>query len=327
MKSILKPAAIALALAAFVCACAAPTGVNLSDERALSDVQRIYKSAAMVVMGECLQSHINSNGDTCYDLSVTEVIAGNALAGDVIHCTEGAMKDGQSYLLYLAEGEDMYHTEDMMRYKLLSDGPLPVSESGIVDFGGTQLGLSDIKQDIARMDAVITAPAMAYYHKTLAALSEAADEVFIGRVKSVSPERSMAFRSHTDGTTVENTLPASIAVVEAYGVLKGALNYGDEIELVYSPAMSANLVDAGTLKTVSYGAEDAPELLEDEVYLFFLQQSPDAKQAYRFSVNPMQGYVRVDTGDNVHVPYVNRALQGYRDLADLVEELRKIMGV
>ena len=43
------------------------------------------------------------------------------------------------------------------RYELLSDAPLPVSENGTVAFAGTQLALSDIKRDIERMDAVITA--------------------------------------------------------------------------------------------------------------------------------------------------------------------------
>ena len=129
MKSFWKPVAMALAVGAFACACATPVGAQLSDERALSDVQRIYKNAALVVMGECVQSHINSEGDTCYDLSVEEVVAGYAQAGDIIHCTQGAMKEGETYLLYLAEGEEMYHTEDMRRYELLSDAPLPVSEN------------------------------------------------------------------------------------------------------------------------------------------------------------------------------------------------------
>ena len=325
MKSFWKPVAMALAVGAFACACATPVGAQLSDERALSDVQRIYKNAALVVMGECVQSHINSEGDTCYDLSVEEVVAGYAQAGDIIHCTQGAMKEGETYLLYLAEGEEMYHTEDMRRYELLSDAPLPVSENGTVAFAGTQLALSDIKRDIERMDAVITAPAATYYYKELGALIDAADEVFIGRVASISPVKDMAFPSQADGTIIENTLPAALAQVEAYGVLKGALNYGDPVDLVYAPAMSANLVDASTLKALSYGEANAPALEEGEVYLFFLTQSPDAKQAYRFSVNPMQGYARVDKDDHVHVSHVNSALAGCKDLGSLVREIRDIM--
>ena len=49
MKPFWKPVAMALAVGAFACACTAPVGAQLSDERALSDVQRIYKNAALVV--------------------------------------------------------------------------------------------------------------------------------------------------------------------------------------------------------------------------------------------------------------------------------------
>ena len=326
MKNILKPLAVALAMCAFVCACASPVGVQLTGERALSDAQRIYKNAALVVLGDCVQSHINSGGDTCYDLSVTEVIAGNSRAGEVIHCTQGAMKDGETYLLYLTEGEDKYHTEDMLNYKLLSDAPLPVSPNGMVALSGTQVPLSDIKADIARMDAVISAPAVAYFYKNLAELVSASDEVFIGRVKSLSDMEDVAFRSQTDGTMVENTLPAAIATVEAYGVLKGALNYGDTVELVHSPAMSANLIDAKTLTTLSYGAEDALEFEEGEVYLFFLTHSPDPKQDYRFSVNPIQGYVHVDKLDNVRAAKANHILSAYFHLEDLARQIQRRMG-
>ena len=50
MKSFWKPVAMALAVGAFACACATPVGAQLSDERALSDVQRIYKNAALVAV-------------------------------------------------------------------------------------------------------------------------------------------------------------------------------------------------------------------------------------------------------------------------------------
>ncbi len=68
MKSLWKLIAITLAIGFFACACAAPVTAPLSSARALSDVQRIYKNATLVVMGKCMQAHINSDGDTCYDL-------------------------------------------------------------------------------------------------------------------------------------------------------------------------------------------------------------------------------------------------------------------
>ena len=81
MKSLWKLIVITLAVGLFACACAAPVTAPLSDARALSDVQRIYKNATLVVMGKCMQAHINSDGDTCYDLCIEEVIAGTRGGG------------------------------------------------------------------------------------------------------------------------------------------------------------------------------------------------------------------------------------------------------
>ena len=50
MKSLWKLIAITLAIGFFACACAAPVTAPLSSARALSDVQRIYKNATLVVM-------------------------------------------------------------------------------------------------------------------------------------------------------------------------------------------------------------------------------------------------------------------------------------
>ncbi len=303
-------------------ACAVPTGTGTSDEKALSELQRIYKNAALVVTGRCVQQHINTEGSTCYDLAVEEVIAGSTAPESLIHCTTGQMEEGGRYLLYLAEGEDMFYTEDTNRYELLCESPLAVSDGGTVRYAGAELSLSELRQDIKRMDAVITAPATFYYYKSVAELADAADEIFIGRVMSLSEERDHAFRAQTDGTVVENTLPASLVKVEAYGSLKGALNYGDTVSLVYAPKMHASVVDAATLQPVSYSESGVPSLQEGGTYLFFLIHSPDAKQDYRFAVNPFEGFAAINTADRVRVPYVNRALSGFDRLDGLVEEIR-----
>lgn len=306
-------------------ACAAPVSTGNAGEMVQSELQRIYKKAALVVTGLCVQQHINSDGDTCYDLSVEEVIAGTAAEGELIHCTEGQMEAGERYLLYLAEGEEMFYTEDTNRYELLSETPLALSGEGMVKYADAEIPLDVLKQDIRRMDAVITAPSSFYYYKTVRELAEAADEIFIGRVISMTAEQDRAFRAQAEGTVVENTLPASVVQVEAYGSLKGALNYSDRISLVYAPKTGAGVVDAGTLQPVPFGEGSVPPLETGGVYLFFLIQSPDAKQDYRFAVNPLQGYAAVDAEDNVKVPQVNRALSGFEELDVLVKEIRRVL--
>ena len=319
MLALLSAASLALS------ACAVPADTGTSDEKALSELQRIYKNAALVVTGQCVQQHIDTEGSTCYDLAVEEVIAGSTAADSLIHCTAGQMEEGGRYLLYLAEGEEKFYTEDTNRYELLSEDPLAVSDDGTVTYAGAELSLGELKQDIKRMDAVITAPASFYYYRSVGELADAADEIFIGRVVSLSAEKDHAFRAQTDGTVVENTLPASLVKVEAYGSLKGALNYGDTVSLVYAPKLCTGVVDAATLQPVSYGEGAVPSLQEDGIYLFFLIHSPDAKQDYRFAVNPFEGYAALNRADRVSVPYVNRALSGFTVLDSLVEEIRSAL--
>jgi len=322
IKSTKLTLAIAMAVAAMLLlyACATPVGIMDTDGRAHSDAQRIYRDASLVVRGVCERNHVNAYGVSCYDFRVDEVIAGAAEVGSFIHITDGAMKDEEEYLLYLVEGEDAFYTEDTNTYTLLTDAPLKIT-NGKVTLFGVKLSLSDIKRDIAAVKSVITMPYNSYYYKELAALVNAADDIFIGEVLYTPALASRRFRADADGTSVENEMPASIVRVKALGVAAGAFNYGDVVELVYAPSMSSDIIDAATLRPVSYGEMQAPALEQGKIYMFFLVKGPDAKQNYHFAVNPMQGYVEIE-GNDVFCSYVNSALVRYRNLNDLIIDIR-----
>lgn len=327
MKTGLKLIALIAAVACFASACASITGAKVADERVLSDVQRIYRSSSLVVMGECVQSHLNEDGVNCYDLIVGEVLAGKAEKGDLIHCTDGAMKQGESYLLYLAPKDEppVYYSEDTVNYALLTDEPLRVMDEDEVVFSGVRLSLHDIRANIAEQNRIVAAPSETYYYKSLEALTDASAEIFIGRVADVPRLSETRFRSDSAGASVENTLPAATLKIEVYGSIKGALRYGETIELVHCPALCDEMIDAASLKSLSYTATDATTPTKDGVYLFFLVASPDGKQNYYFGVNPIQGLARVDSKDRVHVTYLNRALSGYYSLDALVKDIRTII--
>ena len=106
--------------------CALPVG-STGEARILAQARQDYRNASLVVSGTCLQTHVNAKGVNCYDLTVEDVLAGQAAAGDVIHCTS-PMTEGKSYLLYLQKGEDVPHTEDMQGYTLVSGQPLALSQ-------------------------------------------------------------------------------------------------------------------------------------------------------------------------------------------------------
>lgn len=327
MKNSLKSVALLCAvLVLLMSACSSVTGMKATDERVWSDAQRLYRNASLVVMGTCVRTHLNEEGLSCYDLEVDDVLAGSASQGDFIHCTDGAMKEGETYLLYLASDDsEVYYSENTSNYTLLTDEPLPVTADGEVLFSGMKLSLQDIRENISEQNSIVAAPSDTFYYNDLAALTNASSQIFIGRVADIPELTDMRFRADSASSTIENTLPASVMEVEVYGSLKGNLRYGDEIQVVFCPALCDEITDAATLKSLSYTATDAIEPEEDGVYLFFLVHSPDAKQSYYFGVNPIQGFAELDSSDRVHVTYLNKALSSYYSLDALVRDIRSIV--
>jgi hypothetical protein len=302
-------------------ACASPVPAGTYENlRALQEARRQYRNSSLVVRGKCVETHIDTKGLACYDLEITEVIAGEADTGDVIHSGK-AMDTGGEYLLYLSEGEDALYAEDTAGYTLEA-GPLPVKDGSVL-WDGTNIGYSELMRDIGEMSSVIVAPAKTYYYNKLEDLVKASDEIFIGRVTQMPRLREIPFRTRDEGVSTESSPLASVVTVQAFGSVKGSTRYGDTVELVYSREMAANLLYADTLAALT---ERYPVSLlrEGDLYVFFLNRGPDAKQSYMFPVNVYQGSVRL-SGDTLYAPNSNSALEGYDSLVPLVRDMRKAL--
>ncbi len=309
-------------------ACASPIKNNMisspqSEERVLTDVRTQYRNASLIVSGLCKGSHVDANGDTCYDLSVSEVYAGQAGIGDTIHCTYGAMNEGESYLLFLGQGDDVNHAEDTTGYKLLSDAPLPIKDSEVI-WGGRRLPLNTLKQEITQLDSIISAPAPVYYYDTLSELADAADEIFIGRVDQLPDMTSQAFSIRNGGTVEKIQCNSSAVTVEAYGSIKGSLEYGQRITLIHCPERVSGMLDSSTLQHTQFTESQAPRLQKGGLYVFFLSSGPDSKQNNYFSINPIQGFIPL-SGDSLFVCDANEPLEAFNKLSPLVQALQSAM--
>ncbi|MEA5060401.1 MAG: hypothetical protein EOM66_08370 [Clostridia bacterium] len=312
---------LVLCLGALMGGCALPAG-NVGEARILAEARQNYRDASLVVSGVCTQSYIDADGEDCYDLSIEQVLAGQAEPGDTIHCN-AAMDIGQRYLLYLQQGENVFHTEDMLGYTLVSGEPLALAD-GKVFYGGQSVDLNTLLQDMASLNTMISAPSVFYYYDEISALAQAADDIFIGRVSSAPVLADTQFRSQNSGATVERTVPASVVEITAYGGIRGALKYGDKIKLVYAPDMNADVLNAATLTAEPYTEAQTPVLEAGDIYLFFTLKGPDAKQSYYFLINPMQGFVSV-TGDLLDSSSGNRALRNIQSLDVAVNAIRKAL--
>lgn len=318
--------------ALFIClllsACAAPATKNVvvsspaAEERLLSDLRTQYRNASLIVAGECIGSHIDASGNTCYDLLVKKVYAGNAAIDDIVHCASGPMNKGESYLLFLGQGQDVNYAEDIVGYTLLSEAPKPIVDSEVI-WDGKRISLAALQQEIAALASVVSAPAPVYYYDSLSKLAASSEEIFIGKVTSLPQMKDTAFSIRNGGAVERAQYSAAIATVEAYGVMKGALSYGDRIDMVVSPDRMNSMLDAATLQHVELPASQAPSLRLGGVYVFFLMKGPDSKQPYYFSINPLQGFVPL-SGDMLNAPVQNAAIRPYNKLASLVQALKAV---
>ena len=294
-KAVLSLAAVLLACV-FMCSCAPNTDVAISiqpEERILQDARQHYRNSSLVVQGTCLYEHIDPNGQTCFDVEIDNVIAGDAQPGDLIHCTKLQLIPQERYLLYLGEGEDTFHTEDTQGYLPLHEEPLRIVDNEVI-WGNTRIPLEMIDRDIAEQKLIISAPAETYYYADLADLVSASDQIFIGRVKGVSLWTPTTMRTNADGTSVEKSVVTSLVTVEAFGSIKGEFKFSDTLTLVNASEKFSDMLDYGSLRPLDYAFYEIPELKKGGIYLFFLQEGPDAKQKYYFPVNQLQGYVELE---------------------------------
>ncbi|MEL7610298.1 MAG: hypothetical protein AAGU74_12470 [Bacillota bacterium] len=312
-----------LALCTLLSACAAPVKESAKleiqpNELVLQSARTQYRSASLVVRGICTREHKDANGNPCYDVEVTTVIAGDCAVGNIVHCSSSVLELGGEYLMYLKQGEDAYYSEDTTGYILLDNSPLLIKD-GKVTWDNISIDVGVLLADIAGQRSVIVAPATSYYYAQLNALAAGTQQIFIGVVESIATQER-EFRTVDNGASTENTRRVSIAKIQAYGSIKGELKYGDAITLIQARQSTVETVDDKTLSVKTFGATQIPSLVEGGVYLFFVNRGPDPKQEYYFPVNPVQGYVALD-GDALKPSSANEALNGYKELTQLVQRL------
>lgn len=319
MKRITALSILAVAVTALIVGSVFPVSVMNSD-RVMADVRQSYRSASLVVSGECVQ-RINSGDNAQSRIRIDEVIAGNAREGSEI-LVSGSYTAGEKYLLYLTEGNDVQYAEDEVSYRSTSAESF-VLRDGNVEYGGLQIKFSEFEKEMDEISRVITAPSENYYYSDLESLVDASENIFIGRVSAASHARGTKFRTQDGGSTVEKKEPSESITISVYGSIKGDIGYGKEINLVYVPSASENMTDAGTLQPRPVSADSAVELSVGGTYLFFLAEDPDPKQDYCFPINSIQGWIRVEN-DVLTVSGANGAAREYTDLSQLAADINKV---
>ncbi len=309
------------------CSAPAPTTLPALEntpayESAWQDMRAQYRNASLIVRGECVLTHTDANGRACAHVAVEDVLAGSAVVGEILQCEQNGMQPGETYLLYMSDAEDVDYAEDTAGY-VVNTEPMPIVDENVMQ-NGHKIPYDSIVQEIKALGEVLNVSAPLYYYDRLAQLVEASDEIFIGRVTQAPAFATYTFFSRDGGANQKSRREAAIVQISAYGSIKGAINYGDAVEMIHCPSRMSDLLDSATLTAVGLNEKQMPLLVRNGVYLFFLTRSPDAKQSYYQEINPLQGAIRLD-GDLLETLKENGAVYGYKTLTALVKEIQRDM--
>ncbi len=311
-SKIIKITLLVLALSLLCCGCANEALSPSAESIVLSELRSSYRSASLIATAACTEALPDTLGTRCVKLRLSEILAGRASAGEELICANNNMQAGNDYLVYLR------YNDELGAYEPVTSGLWnPAIDSA--SFNDDTLALSELRNDIAQLQSVISAPSETLYYNELSILVDASDAVCIGRVLTAPALVETSFREDSNTATIEHSRPAAIVPVQVYGSIKGDLEYGETISFIYSPAYASDLVDATTLKAFSCSEADVPALSEG-YFLFFLRQGPDAKQNYYFGINPLQSHVSLEQ-DMLLAAESNEALKPYSTLPDMLDAL------
>ncbi len=282
-----------------------------------------YRDSSEVVFATCVVSFTSTNGGSTSRFTVDEVLGGDLVVGQTVSVSESASV-GKSYLLYLKNGGGADYAEDESGFATVTDGLVAVSGSNAV-YGGESVSLEALTSDISEQSTVLTVPAQSFNYDSLDTLAAAADEIFIGTVVSVSSPEHTLCRSYEKGESVLNTLDVTYVTIRVVNGMGSTLSRGDTVTLALIASRVHSVISATDLTSVSFRSPIL-QPAEGSSYVFFLEHSADEKSDVFFTVNPYEGYVRLE-GNSLIRPYYNAAMKGMYDLRAFVLYLNELLDV
>lgn len=279
-----------------------------------------YHDAEQILIASCVKAAQADGEDAFAVFTVDETLVGDAAAGESVYIAAAA-EQGRQYLFYLKsvrEGEGSGNR----RFEPVGEG-LILIDDGDALYENENFTLESVREDVKRQQSVMIVPTQKYFYSDFKSLTEASDEMIVGRVLSVSEPTKTVCRAAQKGESTVSTLDQVFMRVMVENGLYGGFKSGDKLNVVLEPSYARPVINATDLtpKTVKTPPETLPKA--GGVYLFFLLKSADVKTDLYFTVNPYEGYVPV-IGNTIIHPYYNTAMSEINDLDVFAERLRAL---
>ena len=222
------------------------------------------------------------------------------------------------YLLFLTEQDEKYTAI------VDENGLLSVRDQELYSKTGAKVSLTQVISELDKMKTYIYMPSYFYYISDLESLVESSSLVLTGQITDIQQMDSAMFYVREPGLEEITTQAATVFTISPIEYLKGS-GQDSEIKVVLSDNMYRNTIVDSSFDQPVYSKENMPQIEKDNVYLFFLIQSPAGKHGeYMLFINPYQGYVPMYDDLMLAIP-INAPFSYSQNIDDVKLEIEDIL--
>lgn len=308
MKKILLFALLSVCCIPLFSCSRAKTVLNKTEEHKLQD---IYRSSTVIAYAKCTGVS-EQNGYASFETK--KVLYGTV--GDTFFFESSDMNVDSEYLFFLDTTNNKTQFNENIGVYMRRDGD-------VLCLNESEYTVNSIESYIREYSAVITMPAHTYFYDTRAKLLDNCTDIIIGRLNSSSKAETKSIYQKTEATSVERMMKCNSSSVSVISTLRGDIQRGSTIEVLFGPETVYSMTDISTLSTVSLQSKDIADLENGKYYIFFLNASLDPKQEYYFPVNPIQGWIYLNK-DLLSAAEQNKLFEDCTQLKALVGELNSV---
>ena len=333
LKSAFKTAYVLLAAfaLAFVCAYSLYNSHSFKENEA--ENQRIdvialrgaYRNSSLIVDAECISSHPSPIGTVFSDYSVIDTVAGKPLEKGRIITVLGSDEKGNRRIIYLGNEINDVHSENESIYTVYSGGLLSFDGERISLSNGRSLPIELFENDIVSLKTETTVPLKYYYYNTIEKTVKNSYSIFIGRVERAERRENAELLTNSRGEFIKQQGAYTELSVSVMNGLVWQHNFGDKVKIRIVDGDENYILDERTNEHF-IPEKTAFEPTVGNVYIFFVNRSPDAKAEHYFLINAYQGMIET-FGESVFVHPENSAFSDITTLKELINALLKASGM
>ncbi|MBR5947567.1 MAG: hypothetical protein IKZ82_02815 [Clostridia bacterium] len=291
----------------------------------LLELHGAFRNSSAVIEGVCEDCYLSPTGSYYSNYTVEKVIAGSSSQKGKMITVLGSDEKGNRRIIYLGNEINDVHSENESIYTVYSGGLLSFDGERISLSNGRSLPIELFENDIVSLKTETTVPLKYYYYNTIEKTVKNSYSIFIGRVERAERRENAELLTNSRGEFIKQQGAYTELSVSVMNGLVWQHNFGDKVKIRIVDGDENYILDERTNEHF-IPEKTAFEPTVGNVYIFFVNRSPDAKAEHYFLINAYQGMIET-FGESVFVHPENSAFSDITTLKELINALLKASGM